>query len=167
MSILDEYKKSVEQEKENMDFPTDTVLSEKDKEAYEAALKKLRKGTYSQEEVDEAIENSKKNMKDFGDTHNGDRNEQTIRMNMERLTDDELFSKDLLKECQITDIKVIRAYCPKCGKELVSKAPSMYNPFTMEKVCLHECCGTKYNLDKTYPHIAFYGEDGNEIVTFN
>ena len=166
MSILDQYKKAIEEEVENMDFPTDSALTEKDKEAYEAALKKLRKAEYSTDEVNEAINNSKKNMASLGETHSGGSNENAMKITMERITDEDLLKDNLLRVCSISDIKVIRAYCPKCGKELVSKAPAMYNPFTMTRVCLHECCDTKYNLDRTYPHIAFYDEDGNEIESF-
>lgn len=166
MGILDQYKKALAEEKENMDFPTDSELTEKDKEAYETALKKMRKGEYSTDEVNEAINNSQKNMANLGGKHNGGANEKAIKVNMERVTDETLLKENLLREISISDIKVIRAYCPKCGKELVSKAPAMYNPFTMERVCIHECCDTKYNLDRTYPHIAFYDEDGSEIESY-
>lgn len=48
MGILDQYKKAIEEEEENMDFPTgNTTLTEQDKEAYETALKKMRKGEFS------------------------------------------------------------------------------------------------------------------------
>lgn len=166
MSILDQYKKAIEEEVQNNDFPENTDLTENDKEAYEAVLKKLRNAEYSTEEVNEAITNSKKNMDKLGDNHWGGLNENSMKISMERVTDEELTEKNLLKMDSISDIKVIRAYCPICGKELISKAPPLYNPFTMCKVCIHECCGTKFNLDKTYPHIAFYGEDGNEIQSF-
>lgn len=166
MGILDQYKKAIEEEKENMDFPSgDTVLTENDREEYEKTLTKMRRG-YSSDEVKEAIENSKKNMDELGETHTGGLNEMAIKMQMERVTDAMLTEKGLLKECPITDIKIIRAYCPKCGKELVSKSPALYNPFTMEKVCVHECCGTRFNLDKTYPHIAYYDENGEEIIAY-
>ena len=167
MGILDQYKAALEVEKEteSMDFPSDTNLTENDKEAYEATLNKMRKGDFSNEEIKEAINNSRKNMAALNEVHNGGINERAMEKPI-TISNEELVSKGLLKENSISDIKVIRAYCPNCGKELVAKAPSMYNPFTLEKMCLHECCGKKYNLDKTYPHIAFYDEDGEEIVTF-
>lgn len=64
MGILDQYKAAleVEKEKESMDFPSDTNLTEKDKEAYEETLNKMRKGNFSNEEIKEAINNSRKNM---------------------------------------------------------------------------------------------------------
>ena len=169
MGILENYKKMLEAEKEqeNMDFPTDSPLAEEDREAYEAALKKMRKAEFSQEEVEEAIKNSRKNMAMLGDNHDGGENERMMKIAQpEKVTDEELFEKGLLVNESISDIRVIRAYCPKCGKELVAKAPAMYNPFTMEKLCLHECCETKFNLDKPYPHIAFLDKEGKEIISY-
>lgn len=169
MGILDNYKKMLEAEKEqeNMDFPTDTTLSEEDREEYENTLKKMRNAEFSQEEVAAAINNSRRNMKVLGEVHKGGQNEKAMKVAPpEKITDEQLTEKGLLVSSPISDIRVIRAYCPKCGKELVAKAPAMYNPFTMEKMCLHECCGTKFNLDKTYPHIAFINKDGKEIVAY-
>lgn len=169
MGILENYKKMLEAEKEqeNMDFPTGTNLSEKDREAYESALKKIRNADFSQNEVEEAINNSRKNMAALGDVHVGGKNEKTMTIaQSERITDKQLMEMGLLDSKPISDIRVIRAYCPKCGKELVAKAPAMYNPFTLEKMCLHECCDTRFNLDKPYPHIAFLDEDGNEIISY-
>lgn len=167
MGILDQYKKAVEEEVADMELPTTIeTIDEDDRKVYESVLKKMRNGTYSTDEINEAISNSKKNMNELGETHNGGANESSMRMQLTRVTDEELIEQGLLKNTSISDIKVIRAYCPKCGKELISKAPPMYNPFTMERVCIHECCDTKYNLDKTYPHIAFYDESGNEIESF-
>ena len=166
MGILDQYKKAIEEETENMDFPSgDTTLTENDREEYEKTLTKMRRG-YSTEEVNEAIENSKKNMNELDETHNGGMNETAIKMRFERVKDTELSDKGLLKESPISDIKIIRAYCPICGKELISKSPALYNPFSMEKVCIHECCGKRFNLDKTYPHIAYYDENGEEIIAY-
>ena len=168
MGILEQYKAALEaeKEKESMDFPSETDLTEKDKPAYEEALRKMRNGDYSSEEMEEAINNSRKNMESFGEEHIGQDFETCMIQQPIKIMDEEMLDKGLLVECSISNIKVIRAYCPKCGKELVAKAPIMYNPFTMEKMALHECCGEKYNLDRTYPHIAFYDEDGNEIKSF-
>lgn len=169
MGILEQYKKALEAEKEeqNLDFPTDSHLDEKDREAYEAVLKKMRSADFSKEEIEEAINNSRKNMDALGEVHTGVQSEGVMKIaRPEKITDEQLIERGLLVSSQISDIRVIRAYCPKCGKELVAKAPAMYNPFTMEKMCLHECCDTKFNLDKPYPHIAFYDESGEEIISY-
>lgn len=166
MGILDQYRKAIKEEENDMRYPLNGELSEDDREAYESVLKKMRHGTFSQDEVNEAINNSKHNMEELCGTHDGGVNENAMRMQLTKLTDYELNEKGLLKSTPVTDIKIMRAYCPKCGKELISKAPPMYNPFTMEKVCMHECCGIKYNLDKSYPHISIYGEDGEEVTAY-
>lgn len=167
MGILDQYKKAIEAEGEDMSFPSNGVgMDENDREIYEATLKKMRNGDFSKSEIDEAISNSKKNMAELDETHNGGINEQSMRIQLTRVTDDELIEQGLLKSTPISDIKIIRAYCPKCGKEMISKSPALYNPFTMEKICKHECCGVTYNLDKTYPHIAYYDENGEEIIAY-
>lgn len=179
MGILDQYKKAIEEEQEaNMDFPTYEALTAEEneelkkshgveyREEYEKALKKFRNAEFSKEEIEEAIRNSKKNMEELGETHTGGQNENVMRVQFKRIHDEELRENGLLKEYGIGKVEVLRAYCPKCGKEMVSKAPPMYNPFTLEKVCMHECCGEKYNLDNTYPHIVFYDTDGNIINSF-
>ena len=51
MSILDQYRKLLEEEskQENMEFPTNSDLTENDREAYKAALNKMRKADFSEE----------------------------------------------------------------------------------------------------------------------
>lgn len=169
MGILDQYKKALDEEDRNMELPESYMnqMSGDERNAYEAELNKLRNAEFSDEEIREAIENSKRNMMELDDEHDGGINEQAMRINIpERLTDEDLMEKGLLKSAHVSDIRVIRAYCPICGRELVSKAPAMYNPFTMEKMCIVECCGKKFNVDKPYPHIGYFDENGEEIVSF-
>ena len=54
MGILDQYKKMMEEESghENMDFPTNSELTENDREAYEATLKKMRKADFRHDDVE-------------------------------------------------------------------------------------------------------------------
>lgn len=84
---------------------------------------------------------------------------------IKQLTENNLLENNLIKTDSINSLYVKRAYCPECGKELTTKFPSMFNPFTQEKQCIHECttCGIKYNLDYAYPRIAFMDENNNEI----
>lgn len=171
MGILDQYKKAIEAERklENTELPNGCdSMTDEEMVKYEETLNKLRNAEFTEDEIQEAINNSRKNMKMLECEHNGGLNERGMEMQarLTKITDDELDKLSLLKSEPVSEIRVIRAYCPKCGKELVSKNPPMYNPFTMEKVCLHECCGVKYNLDKPYPHIAYIGSDGSEIKSF-
>lgn len=64
------------------------------------------------------------------------------------------------------DVKVVieHVFCPKCGEELISNAPVMHNPFTLEKICKIECkCGFKANLNKSVPHIKYVNNNNIEI----
>jgi hypothetical protein len=64
-------------------------------------------------------------------------------------------------------IVVKRAYCPECGREIVSSVPLMFNPYTMEKIAKYECsCGAKFNFEHSYPRIVYYDSKGNEIKVF-
>lgn len=83
----------------------------------------------------------------------------------ERITEKELEEKNLVTMSEVTKIQVKHAYCPECGKELISKFPPMFNPFTGERQCVHKCdeCGKSYNLDYSYPRFVFLDEESNEI----
>lgn len=61
-------------------------------------------------------------------------------------------------------IVVEHTFCPKCGEELISQGPPMYNPFTLEKICKVDCkCGYKANLKHSYPRIVLKNEQGEEV----
>ena len=77
-----------------------------------------------------------------------------------------------VEKCLTDDpnVKIIvrHAYCPSCGKEIISKVPVMFNPYTHEKIAKYECeCGFKANLDFSYPRLVFLNEKGDEIKVFN
>jgi hypothetical protein len=62
--------------------------------------------------------------------------------------------------------RLIRAYCPKCGREIVS-SPMLYNPFTFEGCCSYDCeCGLHAELDHAYPRILFVDADNNEYEAY-
>ena len=80
-----------------------------------------------------------------------------------KISEESLISTDKLAVEDAT-VKVKRAYCPHCGKEIVSKLPSMWNPYTGEKICRYDCeCGFKANLEYTYPRLIILDKDGNEL----
>lgn len=67
------------------------------------------------------------------------------------------------------DVRLVvrHAYCPKCGKEVMSKQPLMLNPYTGMRICKYECsCGWKANLDHAYPSVRYVNKDGKEIKCF-
>ena len=83
------------------------------------------------------------------------------------LKEDELRLGGNLKSDEVHPV-IIRARCPKCGEEIISKSPVMFIPYTGEKVCKHDCprCGAKYNLENAYPRVAYIDADGNEVKAF-
>ena len=64
-------------------------------------------------------------------------------------------------------IVVKRAFCPNCGKEIISKAPLLFNPYTLEKIAKYDCtCGAKFNFEHSYPRVVYLDSKGNEIKVF-
>lgn len=146
-SILDRYKKQVEEDKanENYELPDgfDINVDENYKEQYKQELDKQRGDIFANEQQYEA----------------------QLKKSLIRISEEE--GANSIREEEIDRITVKHFYCPECGEELVSKAPPMFNPFTMERICLHECkCGNRYNLDYAYPRFVMYNKDGEEIKAY-
>lgn len=81
-----------------------------------------------------------------------------------KMSEKELVESGLIKDAEVHKINVRRAYCKKCGKEIVCQVPSMFNPFTLEKQANYKCeCGEMLNLDHAYPRIVFLDENNEEI----
>lgn len=145
--ILEEYKKQLELDKqrENYDLPegvSESHFTEEMKEAYRKEVDKLRGNTDELEHVYQR----------FHDTY--------------RKLDDEEINKTAKDE----DVKVVikHAFCPECGKEIVSKLPVMFNPYTGEKIARYDCeCGAKFNMEHSYPRIMYINAEGKEISAFN
>lgn len=146
-NILEKFKKQLEIDKqnENYDLPSNTSLKYSDKEMdeYKKTLDSLRK---SDQEV---LDNYNKFHEAF-----------------KPLTEKEMENDGLTKVEEVT-FKVKRAYCPNCGKEIVSKMPTMFNPYTLEKIARYDCsCGARFNLEYAYPRFVILDENGNEIKCF-
>ena len=146
-SILDRYKQQVAEDKENenYDIPEDFdfYVDESYKEEYKKELERQRGDIFS----------------------NQQQYEDQMRKSLVRITEEE--GTDTIKEEEIDKITVKHFYCPECGEELISKAPPMFNPFTMERICLHECkCGKRYKLDYAYPRFVLYNKEGDEIKAY-
>lgn len=152
MGFLDDYRKQVEIDKaeQNDDLPqeksgVDVVRDEEYQDAYKKELKRLRNDPND-------IENAYRKFQ-----------EEYIRISEEQL-DTEYSEQISFIE---PSILIKRFMCPKCGKEIISKSPVMYNPFTLEKVAKHECeCGFKCNLEYAYPRLMAFDDYGNEIVAY-
>mgnify|MGYP002624297620 CR=1 FL=1 len=154
MGILDNYKRQLEEDrlKEDADFDmpsfdddiADKLSANVDKEAVAKRVKELRNDPNDMEVQYKKFQ------------------EQYPKIHEETFTDN-----DKLKTEKVT-VSVIRAYCPNCGKEIVSKFPIMFNPYTGEKIGRYDCeCGFKANLDYAYPRVAYFNENGEEIKAFN
>lgn len=147
MGILDDYKAqlAIDRENENKDFPEGSNLTEEQREEYEKTLDGLRHSSIDMEEV---YEQKKKAMR-----------------KMEEVMMEE---NNYIVESKVERITVKHANCPECGQELISDAPPMFNPFTLEKICKHTCkkCGAVYNLEYAYPRIVIYNEFGEEVPAF-
>lgn len=145
VSILEQYLKQLEKDRqnENKDFPDDTTLEEKDKEAYQQKLEELRNDPLDLEVQFQA----QKQMRVL----------------------DEAQMKEIGK-IKDEDVKLVvrHAYCEDCGAELISKTPAMFNPYTLEKICKHTCekCGKVFNLEYAYPRTVYLNNDGVEINAF-
>jgi hypothetical protein len=153
-SILDNYKKQLEEDRlnENNDFEissfnddiADNFSKNIDKEAVAKKVKELR------EDPNDMENKFKKFMLEYP-----------------RITENELDTKG---ETTIDeDIKIVikHAYCPVCHKEIISKVPLLFNPFTFEKIAKYECsCGAKFNFEHSYPRIMYINSKGEEIKTF-
>jgi uncharacterized protein with PIN domain len=104
--------------------------------------------------VDDLIDNTKKE----------DKTETIIN----EINDIETFTHDKLKtyDEEPWRIMIKRAKCPYCGGELVSRMPTMYNPFSFEASCVCECidCHKVIKTDKAYPHVTVWGHNGEEIT---
>lgn len=146
-SILDRYRQQVAEDKlnENYELPEgiDINVDEDYKEQYKQELDKQRGNIFSNEQQYEA----------------------QLKKSLVRISEED--GNNYIKEEEIDKIAVKHFYCPECGEELVSKAPPMFNPFTMERICLHECkCGKRYNLDYAYPRFVLYNKEGKEIKAY-
>lgn len=148
MGILDDYKKQFEldAETQNNNAPVDGInMTENEYDEYQKRLNEMRN------EIKEADEKynpstSESNNNVFSSDVMGQFNEK--------------YNKYTEAELKVTseEVKPIikRAFCPKCGKEIINTAPVMFNPFTMDKICKYDCeCGWKANLDYAYPRVVF------------
>lgn len=147
-SILERYKQQLakDRETENDDFTEDfdITVDEDYRKEYKKELNKQRS---------EILDNEK---------------QYTDRLNktLIRLHEDKE-SSSYVKEEDVDHIIVKHFYCPECGEELISNGPPMFNPFTYERICLHECkCGKRYNLDYAYPRYALINKEGKEIKAY-
>ena len=149
MGLLDDYQKMVEEDEKNLNnnAPVDGIeMSEEEMKEYEKRLNEMR------EEI---------------------KNNEDCSIDCEKCYNNELKPLDKIKEedlktkyTKVTPM-VKRAYCPECGKEIISNAPTMFNPFTFEKTNPYKCeCGWKGDLEYAYPRVVFVADNGEQIEAY-
>lgn len=76
---------------------------------------------------------------------------------------------DLISTEEDVRIVIEHVFCPKCGEELVSEAPTMWNPFNLEKMVRTECSKCKFKVitDTAVPTVKFYNKDNKLIKAFH
>lgn len=154
MSILDEYKKAAEEDEKALDSnpPIDGVdMTAEETDAYKKRLSEMRQQIKENEDYGISDE-LKDEVKDA-------------------MANELVFEDFKEKDLKIETVNVMpiikRAYCPKCGKEIVNRIPTMYNPFTFEQINRYVCdCGWKANLPYSYPHVTFVTDNGEQIDAF-
>lgn len=69
------------------------------------------------------------------------------------------------------DVRVVveHVFCPKCGEELISVAPVMWNPFDLKKIVRTECpkCDFKAITNTAVPAVKFYNKNNELIKAFH
>lgn len=151
MGILDEYKKAVEADvkNQNNDAPVEFYcdeMTEEEHKMYEKRLNEMR------EEISK------------NDNFGVDCEKAFSVEDPYEKVDEKCLKIDSVKATAM----IKKAYCPKCGKEIVNTIPPLYNPFNYEKVNRFECdCGWKANIEYSYPRVVFVTDDGTEIEAFS
>lgn len=174
MGILDAFKAEMENEKLNYETPTGengNPIVVDDTDEYIAELARQRRL------IDEFDKNGTIN----GDTVEYKQSEEPpIELNFDDVKvmqniNDKYKKADSNVDFKVESVNALlqhnlvikRAYCPKCGKEIVNKFPEMFNPFTMEKFNKYDCeCGWSANMDHTYPRAVLVNHNTDEEIEF-
>lgn len=154
-SILDNYKRQLEEDRANKKW--DNTPPSLDDELGDSFSMHV-----DMEQVQQRVKELRDDPNDMENVYN--------KFNAEypKITENELDETGKTKIQEDIKVCVKRVYCPNCGKELISKSPVMFNPFTLEKVAKHECsCGFKCNLDYAYPRLMYVDSENNEINAFS
>lgn len=148
MGLLDDYKKMVEEDEKNLnnDAPVDGIeMTDEEMKMYEKKLNEMREEIKNNDCMDDGKNDCDTEIKPLS----------------------KYKEEDLKTEYVKVMPMVKRAYCPECGKEIISRGPVMYNPFTFEKTCPHKCeCGWKGDLEYAYPRVVFVTENGTQIEAY-
>lgn len=156
MGILENWKKQYDEDKVQQNYDIPKNLNGEEVFVNESFANDHEVEQYYKEELDR----QRNDPNDMENVFNNKIN------SMENVSDIELAEKAFFEDVKIS---VMHAYCPKCGKEIISKTPVMYNPFTNQKICAYKCpdCGTEYNFEYAYPRIVLLNGEGDEVFAHN
>lgn len=145
-SILDEYLKQVELDKQNENY--DIVSTDNDE-----FMKQFASG-FSKNEYEKKLDKLRNDPNDIVNKFHRE---------YPSISDNEMTEKGLLVTEQISAY-MVHAYCPKCGKELTCKHKLYQNPYTKQTIAKHECsCGFKANFQHAYPRLIYTNKNNHEI----
>lgn len=145
-SILDEYLKQVELDKQNENY--DIVSNDNDE-----LMKQFTSG-FSKNEYEKKLDELRNDPNDIVNKFHRE---------YPSISDDEMTEKGLLVTEKVSAY-MIHAYCPKCGKELTCKHKLYQNPYTKQTIAKHECsCGFKANFQHAYPRLIYINKNNQEI----
>ena len=183
MSILDEYQKQVQHDRIDETYECENMapMTDEEYEEYKNAIDDLREQMYENipKEMSSRVENKsypKSVLKAEPQTEyqtmenaiNLDAKIDTFKILPQdgiKFTDIELntVSEPFIPQPNGAVIK--RAYCPYCGEEIVTKNPTMYNPFNYEPVCIYKCpkCEHEYQVDGSYPRLIIKDPKNNDV----
>lgn len=149
MGILDEYMKQVELDKLNENDEIATSSTDE--------LEKQLSYAFDKEEYQETLQMLRNDPNDMANKFHKE---------YPSIKDEYLVSNNLLKSESI-NARLIHAYCPKCGRELICMHKLFVNSYRKEVIAKHECiCGFKANLEHSYPRLLYTDANNKEIEIF-
>ena len=165
-SILDSFKKQLEKDRKNENYEMDDAeamktMDESDFEEYKKEVDKLREKMYVEEpeRMSTKVENKSYPISDIAE-----KSKENIRLNE--------FSEEEMKPVDIPmgNIRMVlrHAKCPLCGEEIVTKTPTLYNPFSFKRFANQTCngCGAKFITERGYPRVVLLNEKNEEITAY-
>ncbi len=168
-SILEQYQKQVQDDRVGETYDHENAennlqMTDEEYEYYKQTIDDLREQMYENvpKEMKSRIENKsypKSLLKDEAQTEH--QPNENINNHEPKFNEEELNSIDEHYISFTGNSYIKRAYCPYCEEEIITKNPTMYNPFNFEPICIYKCpkCEHEYRIDGSYPR--FYILDPN------
>lgn len=160
MGILDTFKKQKEIDKLSENYYTEGVenMTPEELEEYKKTVDEMR------EEMESPVHTNGTRIvnKSYPKFETENKNEETEVIKEKDLNIEDEF---LFKAENGYSVYLRHAKCPECGTEIVSKTPTMYNPFNFEHFSRFtcECCQKDFVFEYSYPRIVMFDLNNNEV----